>query len=717
MDTGQYLGVFLDEAKEHLQTLNDSIMQLEQEPDNEDCINEIFRAAHSMKGMAGTMGYKRMQDLTHHIEDVFSDVRNGELKIDSGMVDTLFQCLDAVQAYVDNITETQDEGTEENANLIKALADIRANKGGGGGAAPAEEAAPAQEAAPAPEMVDPSDDSPMWSRMRLEPNVKSHLDESVKEGKHVFGMTVQIYDSCVLKAARAFLVFKGLEEIGEIAMSDPSTQDIEDERFENSFSLLLITEEEDIEKAIAIAKDVSEIEKVEGGTFDVEHAKTTDDEEAEEAAPAAQQAAPQAAPAQEAPKAAPAAQPPAAAPKQPPAESGAGGAKKPVGKPVVNRTVRVDIEKLDVIMNQVSELIIAKNSLISAAQAAETTNNVVTERIEYLENVTTELHQSVMNVRMVPLENTLQKFPRMIRDLQKSLGKKFELTMTGEDTEMDRTVVDEIGDPLMHLLRNSADHGIEMPDVRTERGKTETGEIFLHAFQDGNSVVIEIGDDGNGIDAEAVKNKAIEKGVVTAEQAQVLTEQQCVELLFAPGFSTAQVLTEISGRGVGLDVVKSKVESLNGEVTVKTKLGEGSTWTIRLPLTLAIIQSLMVVVGGEKYAIPLDAIQTIEDVDPKDIELVSNKEVITLRGNVCPLVRMNEVLDNETTRDPNENMVVVVVRKGEQQAGLIIDELIGQLEIVIKPLGKYTSKARFLSGATILGDGEIALILDPNALI
>ncbi|MBR0092432.1 MAG: chemotaxis protein CheA [Lachnospiraceae bacterium] len=720
MDTGQYLGVFLDEAKEHLQALNDSIMQLEEEPENADCINEIFRAAHSMKGMAGTMGYKRMQDLTHHIEDVFSDVRNGEIKINSDMVDTLLQCVDAVQAYVDNITETQDEGTEENEHLIKALADIRASKDeGGGDAAPAAEAAQEAPAAAEADMVDPSDDSPAWTKVKLEPAVREHLEESLKEGKKVIGMTVHVLDSCVLKAARAFLVFKGLEEIGEIAMSEPSTQDIEDERFDNSFSLLLITEETP-EKATEIAKDVSEIEKVETGEFDVASAKSTEEEEPAAAAPA-----PAEAKAEEKPKEA--AKPkeetmPAPVEKQAPAAPAGGqGAKKPAGKPVVNRTVRVDIEKLDAIMNQVSELIIAKNSLISTANSANTGNNpaasAIQEKIEYLENVTTELHESVMKVRMVPLENTLQKFPRMIRDLNKSLGKPMELTMTGEDTEMDRTVVDEIGDPLMHLLRNSADHGIESLELRRERGKPDTGEIFLHAYQDGNNVVIEIGDDGNGIDAEVVKNKAIEKGVVTPEQAQVLTEQQCVELLFAPGFSTAKVISEISGRGVGLDVVKSKVESLNGEVSVKTKLGEGSTWTIRLPLTLAIIQALMVVVGGEKYAIPLDSIQTIEDVDPAEIKLVSNKEVITLRGNVCPLVRMNEMLDNETTRDPEENMVVVVVRKGDQQAGLIIDELIGQLGIVIKPLGKYTSKARFLSGATILGDGEIALIRDPNALI
>ena len=499
-----------------------------------------------------------------------------------------------------------------------------------------------------------------------------------------------------MKAARGFLVFKGLEEIGEIAVSDPTTQDIEDEKFDFSFSLILITDESK-EKVEEIVKAVSEVEGCECGEFDLSGAKSAEDKE-EAPAPAA--------PAAEAPKpaASPAKQTPAAAP----AAGGGAGGKKPVGKPVVNRTVRVDIEKLDVLMNLVSELIIAKNSLISAANTSGVTNGNVNEQIEYLESVTTNLHQSVMKVRMVPIESVLQKFPRMIRDLNKTLNKKMELTMTGEDTEMD---------PLMHLIRNSADHGIESADIRAQRGKPEVGQIFLHAFQDGNSVVIEVGDDGNGIDAEAVKNKAIEKGVVTPDQAALLTEKQCVELLFHPGFSTAKQVSEISGRGVGLDVVKSKVESLSGEVTVRTKLGEGSTWVIRLPLTLAIIQALMVIIGDEKYAIPLDSIQSIEDVTPSDIKLVENKEVINLRGSVTPIIRLNEVLDTESTKSPDEDMVVVITRKGDQSYGLVIDELMGQQEIVIKPLGKYTAKCKLISGATILGDGEIALILDTNSVI
>ena len=709
MDVSQYLSVFLDEAKEHLQSLNDNIMILEQDPENEDCINEIFRSAHSMKGMAGTMGYTRMQNLTHDMEDVFSDVRGGKIKIKSADIDVLLQCLDAIQEYVDNITENQDEGTDEHQNIIKALADIRS--GGGPAAAPAAAAAPAEsapaaEAAPADGPAEGADGSSDYRAIRLDPSVKSTLEEAKSQGKKIYGVTVHIQESCILKAARGFLVFKGLEEIGEIAVSEPNTQDIEDEKFDFSFSLILITDESK-EKVEEIVKAVSEVEGCECGEYDPSGAKSAD--EKAEAAPAAEASA----------ASKPAETKPAAPAENKPAAAGAGGGaggKKPVGKPVVNRTVRVDIEKLDVLMNLVSELIIAKNSLISAANTSGVSNGNVNEQIEYLESVTTNLHESVMKVRMVPIESVLQKFPRMIRDLNKTLGKKMELTMTGEDTEMDRTVVDEIGDPLMHLIRNSADHGIESAELRAQRGKPEVGQIFLHAFQDGNSVVIEVGDDGNGIDAEAVKNKAIEKGVVSPDQAALLTEKQCVELLFHPGFSTAKQVSEISGRGVGLDVVKSKVESLSGEVTVKTKLGEGSTWIIRLPLTLAIIQALMVIIGEEKYAIPLDSIQSIEDVSPSDIKFVENKEVINLRGSVLPLIRLNEVLDTESTKNPEEDMVVVIARKGDQLAGLVIDELMGQQEIVIKPLGKYTNKCKLISGATILGDGEIALILDTNSI-
>ena len=707
MDVSQYLEIFLDETKEHLQNLNTRILELETDPENADTINEIFRAAHSLKGMAGTMGYKRMQNLTHDMENVFSEVRNGTIKVKPEMIDVLFQCLDALEEYTDNIQSSADEGTNDNEPLIKMLNDIL--NGGGAEDAPAKEEAPAAAAAPA----EKAPEGCKWDSVHLDSSQISVLREAQAQGKKVYGLNVLVQESCILKAARAFLVFKAVEELAEIIVSEPSAQDVEDEKFDRDFTLIVLSDAE-LDAVIKAAENVSEIEKVTGALMTLENRKTEEEEAEETAAKEAAAPASEPAKAETKPAAAPAAKPAPPAPK--PAEE----KKQTPSKPVVNRTVRVDIEKLDALMNLVSELIIAKNSLVSASsqeQEASTNNNSFNEQIEYLESVTTNLHESVMKVRMVPIESVVNKFPRMIRDLSKKLDKKMELYMTGEETELDRTVVDEIGDPLMHLLRNSADHGLESAEVRAQRGKPAVGSIFLDAYQDGNNVVIEVRDDGNGIDVEAVRNKAIERGTITPEQAANMTDKEVIDLLFLPSFSTAKQVTDVSGRGVGLDVVKSKIESLSGEVEVKSKLGEGSTWTIRLPLTLAIIQALMVVVGEEKYAISLGSIQTLEDIPPSDIKLVQNKEVIHLRGTVIPLIRLNEVLDVESKRSPEDNLIVVIVKKGDKLAGLVIDELIGQQEIVIKTLGKYIKQCKFISGATILGDGEIALILDANALI
>lgn len=690
MDVSQYLEIFLDETKEHLENLNTQILKLEQEPEDTDTINEIFRAAHSLKGMAGTMGYKRMQTLTHDMENVFSEIRNGTLKVSANMIDTLFQCLDALEEYTNNIQESADEGTNDNQPLIEML-----NSFLKGSDAPAkEEKKEAPAAAAEAEKKAAADGEEKWKEIVLTDDQKHVFRTAKEQGKNTYGMTVYIQENCLLKAARAFLVYKAVEERAEIIVCNPSAQDIEDEKFDLDFSLIVVTDTS-LDKILHAARNVSEIDKVVGSELELKD----DEASAEEETAVSTGTAAERKPAQKTAAAVP-----------------AKNDKKPAGKPVVNRTVRVDIEKLDVLMNLVSELIIAKNSLVSASSVEGVNSTTFNEQIEYLESVTTNLHESVMKVRMVPIESVVSKFPRMIRDLSKKLDKKMELYMSGEETELDRTVVDEIGDPLMHLLRNSADHGLESAEVRAQRGKPEVGSIFLDAYQDGNNVVIEVRDDGNGIDVESVKNTAIERGVITPEQGDNMSEKDIINLLFHAGFSTSKKITDVSGRGVGLDVVKSKIESLSGEVEVKSKLGEGSTWIIRLPLTLAIIQALMVTVGGEKYAISLGSIQTIEDIKPEEIKLVQNSEVINLRGTVIPIIRLSNVLEIESLKKPDENMVVVIVKKGEKLAGLVVDELMGQQEIVIKSLGKYINKCKFISGATILGDGEIALILDANAL-
>ena len=699
MDVSQYLEIFIDESEEHLQTLSDCIMVLEKEPDNKDTINEVFRAAHSLKGMAGTMGFKRMQHLTHDMENVFQEVRSDHIKVTSGMIDLLFKCLDALEGYVDNIKSTSDEGTEDNEVIIKELNDFIA-KTEGVEETGNTETSEAKEAAP----ESTQEEKAGQEKIELTNDEKKAIREAESNGQHIYVMTVHIQKDCLLKAARAFLVFKAVEDFGQILVYRPSSQDIEDEKFEFEFSFFLASEESE-DKIVAAAKAVSEIEKVDAEEIHldeyVKEAETQEEQQAKEAAAEQKEA-------------------PAEAPKAAEKKAPAANAKKQTNaKPVTGRTVRVDIEKLDALMNQVSELIIAKNSLVSISsnESGEYQNQSFHEQIEYLERITTNLHESVMKVRMVPIESVVNKFPRMIRDLSRKLGKKMELYMTSEDTELDRTVVDQIGDPLQHLLRNSADHGLEDNATRVERGKPEVGSIFLKAFQEGNNVIIEVGDDGNGIDVAAVRDKAVERGVITAEQAENMSQKEIINILFLPSFSMAKKITDISGRGVGLDVVKSNIEALGGDVEVRTQLGEGTTFIVRLPLTLAIIQALMVEIRDEKYAIALGSISNIESIPVNEIKYVQAQEVIHLRGAVIPLIRLDQVLDMEEKQEEPENLTVVIVKKGDSLAGLVVDNLIGQQEIVIKSLGKYINNNKIISGATILGDGEVALILDVNTLM
>jgi len=697
MDVSQYLEIFIDESNEHLQSLSDQLMILEKEPENSDTINEIFRAAHSLKGMAGTMGYKRMQNLTHDMENVFSEVRNGNIKVTSDMCDVLFQCLDALESYVSNIQNTQDEGTDDNEPIIKAL-----NSFIGGNNEESKETQP-QTAASA---VTAGEGTSELAFADFEMNA---VNEALKKGLGVYEIDVTVDENCILKAARAFLVFKNLEGHCDVIKSEPSTQDIEDEKFDKKFTIVVVSKES-MEDISGIIRNVSEIKSAEAKAITTPFPESEETESKEEAKKEQTEVS-------EAPSSKEAKKEETKKPSMLTQAKKAAAA----NSKAVSHTVRVDIDKLDVLMNLVSELIIAKNGLVSASISDDgetaSNNQKFTEQIEYLERVTTNLHESVMKVRMMPIEGVISKFPRMIRDLNKKLNKKMELYITGEETELDRTVLDEIGDPIMHLLRNSADHGLESAEVRAERGKPEVGSIYLNAFQEGNNVVIEVADDGNGIDVEKVKSKAVEKGTLTQEQADALTEKEAIDLLFKPSFSTSDKITDVSGRGVGLDVVKSKIEALGGDVEVKTKYGEGSTFSIRLPLTLAIIQALMVKLGDEKYAIALGSIETIEDVPVSDIKYVHAKEVINLRGSVIPLIRLRDTLDVPGEAEDSDTIIVVIVRKGDKLAGLVVDSLIGQMEIVIKSLGKYININRMISGATILGDGSVALIIDANTLV
>lgn len=695
MDVSQYLEIFIEETKEHLQNLNEHLLILEKEPDNEGTINEIFRAAHSLKGMSGTMGYKRMQRLTHDMENVFSEIRNGKKKVTSELVDILFRGLDALESYLSNIQAEADEGTEDYEDILNALGNILSS--GQADGAPAENKGTETKAAAT--AVPAADNGKMkFKNLKLEEHEKKAIAKAGMLGMNVVGLTIYIQEYCVLKGARAFMVNRTLEDFGEIIKLDPCAQDLEDEKYDFDYSALIITKESP-EKLAEIASNVSEVKEVAADYVKLTEEDTVNYENAIKQDEIAQTQ-------------------PKVVKDSNSLKAGNAPAPKQAAKPVANRSVRVDIDKLDVLMNLVSELIIAKNSLLSISSNSKVQmENGFHEQMEYLERVTTNLHESVMKVRMVPIESVLNRFPRMIRDLSKSLEKEMELYMTGEDTELDRTVIDEIGDPLMHLLRNAADHGLEKNEDRVKAGKNPVGSIFLDAYQDGNNVVIEVRDDGAGLNVEKIKKKAIEKGLITEEQGQRMSDKDIIDILFQPGFSTSEKVSDVSGRGVGLDVVKTKIEALGGEIEAKTKLGEGSNFIIRLPLTLAIIQTLMVIIGDEKYALPLSNIQTVENIPCGDIKTVQGKEVIYLRGSIIPIVRLGQILDCKKPEVEPDSLLVVIVKKGERLAGMVVDELMGQQEIVIKSIGKYIKNHKIISGATILGNGDVALILDVTSLV
>ena len=689
MDMSQYLEIFIDESKEHLQTMNEILLVLEGDVENLSHLGEIFRIAHTLKGMSGTMGFTKVADLTHKMENVLDFVRNGTLKVDSAIVDVLFECFDALEEYIENLEKTGKEGDLDSSELVKKLAIIAESKSTSTVTKRVEFIKEQPKAA-----ADASAGSVDDFHIPLN-DIDSLIHKAYELGVKPYLIKVTLDSGCMLKAARAFIVFNTLERFGEILKSYPLAEEIEDERFEESFEVLYFSKLDaaytknelmrisEITSVVVKALDDVEFaveEKKEDVEIDLEH---VDSKEAESKSK----------------------------------EDGQGKGDK--GK--TSKTVRVEIGRLDNLMNLVSELIIIKTRLEDLDSKNQKSNdqgskNNMNEAIEYLERITTSLHDAVMKVRMVPVERTFNRFPRLVRDLSKELGKNIKLFMSGEETEVDRTVIDEIGDPLIHLIRNSLDHGIESPAEREKAGKDETGFVALRAYPDGNTVVIEVEDDGKGINPEVIKRKAIEKRIITKEEADVMSEKEIINLLFKAGFSTVDKVTDLSGRGVGLDVVKSKIEAINGTVEVVSNLGQGSKFVIRLPLTLAIIQALMVNLNQEKFAIPLNNIKEITTIETVKITMVQDQEVVLYRNKTLPIIRMKEVLDIEHEHETLDELIVVIVKKGDVEAGLVVDSLIGQQEIVIKSLGKYLTGIKAIAGATILGNGSVALIVDPNQL-
>ncbi|MGN7760372.1 chemotaxis protein CheW [Paenibacillus sp. 22594] len=691
MDMNQYLSMFIDESNDHLQSLNESMMGLEANPEDLSIVQVIFRSAHTLKGMAATMGFEDLASLTHQMENVLDLVRNNKLKMQDFIFDTLFKSLDALESMVEDITGGGAGKADVSAIVASLQAIVRGEIPTAAGAASAATAAAAPKAADAPVFLDEFQ--------------YSVLEQSLQEGHKVLYVDVAIRKDCQLKAVRAYMVFDLLERSGEVVKSFPSVQDIEQEKFEHSFSLYYITQKEASEIQ-AMILNLSEIDKVTAVALDQESLRQMGQETvaATSEAPSPVKAS---APAVDNGNASPAA---AAHAKE---ESKAAPARTG-GAP--SRTIRVDIERLDVLMNLFSELLIDRVRLEQLA--SEVQNGDLTETVEHMGRVSGDLQNIVMKLRMVPVDTVFNRFPRMVRDLAKSLDKKIDLVVTGAETELDRTVIDEIGDPLVHLLRNAVDHGVEGIQERLAAGKSDTGTVNLRAFHSGNHVFIEIEDDGAGINPQKILQSAIKKGILSQEQASNYSDDEARQLLFAPGFSTAEIISDVSGRGVGLDVVKSKITSLGGNVVIYSTLGKGTNFSVQLPLTLSIIAAMLVRLGSEKYAIPLSSIVETGIVKQSQIRTIHGNKMLEFRNSHIPLVSLSKIFSipdyDESTEEETE---IVVIRKGERLVALAVQDFIGQNEIVIKNLGKYLPEVQGISGATILGDGQVALIIDPNAFI
>ncbi|WP_368659219.1 chemotaxis protein CheW [Metabacillus halosaccharovorans] len=672
MEMNQYLEVFIEESKEHLQSCNEKLLELEKNPTDLSIVNEIFRSAHTLKGMSATMGYEDLANLTHQMENVLDAIRNEKLTVTAEILDVVFASVDDLEEMVFSIAEGGD-GKKDVSKVVEMLKQI---ENGETVTADTNTALAAQHL--------------MQSIGTYDDYENAVIQQSKEQGFSPYELTITLRTDCLLKAARVFMVFEILEQAGEVIKSVPSVELLEEEKFDHEFTVALVTKESSEDLKNKVMK-VSEIEDVIVRQIDLDHVSAAESE----ISTGEQHETPEKQEVQlvkEEVK---------TATKQVAATS--------------SKTIRVNIERLDILMNLFEELVIDRGRLEQISR--DLNNSELNETVERMSRISGDLQNIILNMRMVPVETVFNRFPRMIRQLAKDLNKKIHLDIVGAETELDRTVIDEIGDPLVHLLRNAIDHGIEMPEERVRNGKSEEGHVVLSAYHSGNHVFIEIEDDGAGINRERVLKKALDRGVVTEQLAATLTDKQVYELIFSSGFSTADKISDISGRGVGLDVVKSTIESLGGTVSVDAKEGKGSLFSIQLPLTLSIISVMLVELSNEKYAIPLSSIIETAVIKKEDILQAHNQKVIDFRGKIVPLVFLSEIFEVPCANEDEDFVSLIIVRKGEKMAALVVDSFIGQQEIVLKSLGNYLNSVFAISGATILGDGQVALIVDCNALI
>lgn len=691
-DNSAYLSLFFEESDDNLQLLNDNILELENEPDNMDLVNEIFRAAHTLKGMSATMGYDVMTKLTHKMENVFDLFKSGKLKVNSDYISLIFRCLDRLSQLVEDLREEKDLTMDQIDDLLAELDQVETSVTG------------------ATKVVAPSTSTPDSALQATFANLENAdievARQAMGDGYNAFSIAIRIDKDSVLKGPRVFLIMEKLEQEGDVLHVEPDTQELEDGNFETDFALVYLTKDDLAEVQNNIDSN-SEIDQVIIQEFDPEHPPVS--QAVKDQVTASQATTPKSG-TTDTPNTTPSATPSEATAKpvtkvEPPKEEHHNNVPHQNAR---NQSIRVDLNRLDLFLNIVSELVVYRNQLEDAS--ARNNNDDIRDSLEQVSRLTSELQDLVLKIRMQQVSVVFNRFPRMVRDLSRELGKEIDLEVIGEETELDKTVVSELSEPLIHLFRNSIDHGVEMPADREAKGKSRVGKIILSATQEGNKVLITVKDDGKGIDAKVIKASAERKGIST----DGMTDDEIKNLVFHPGFSTAKEVTNISGRGVGLDAVVAKINELGGSFEMKSELNIGTTFIIKLPLTLSIIQALMVKIGTESFAMPLDIVERVVMIKKDEILTTGTKEVYAFQNSLIPIIKTDRLLAMDESDQATRFAIIVNI--DQKYYGILADQLIGQQEIVIKKIDPMLQKLNKYQGATILGNGSIALILDVNAI-
>ncbi len=678
LDMSQYLDLFLQEAEEQLEVLEQETLKLEEDPAAER-LQTIFRAAHTLKGSSRAMGLAHFAELTHEMENVLDQLRNGQLSVSTHIADLLLACIDTLSKMADSVRD----GQGDDVPCEGLVTDLQSLSG----------AAPKADATEPTEQAEPTD----GFASLLTPEGAALVAQAA-ETAPVLHAKVRLTADCVMKFARAFMAINAAEANGSLVLSVPERSRLEDEEFDQEFELFCQWNGEP-DELLAKLQAVSEVEWCSltpwvGALPDDETMAASTDEataSSDGRPEGGKDAKPQA----------------------------AGGRKAETGQ-----TVRVDVARLDNLMNLVGELVIDRTRIAQigselAAEYRDDNVDALAETVGHIARITGDLQDQIMKARMLPIETVFNRLPRVVRDLTHKLDKDIKLELRGGETELDRSVIEVIGDPLLHILRNSVDHGIEPPDEREAAGKPRQGHIVLSAKHQENHIVIEISDDGSGIDVEKVRRKAVDRGLVTKEAAQRMSDKEAMQLVFASGLSTSDKVSEVSGRGVGMDIVRSNIQRLGGIIDLDSTVGEGTRTLLRLPLTLAIIRGLLVRSAKNVFVIPLTSVIETLLVDRSDIQHINKHEVIVIRGLTTPLLRMRELFSIATDNSSEEadKLFVVIVGLAEQRLGIVVDGLIGEHEVVIKSLSSFCGEVRGVSGATILGDGNVALIVDVNGIV